>query len=230
MKAQVDLLTSAKQGNLQALEALMNRPLEPQGIVISLCSNNRCLTVTAEAPVNPPSKHSLISFIKQGLANIMPTGIYSVMVHGKVQGLSSIAWYQHFSLRHEPETFVTPEQMEHLSSSKLLPHSVAEPAAKMNGRSSFSTKSIPHFRQFLWANSLMLGALLGANVMGWFMPQRVAKTPWEYHILTVEDDNFAAAMENMGKHGWELSSARRAIASESDSEYSLYELILKRPK
>lgn len=268
MRAQVDLLESARQGDLESLELLINQPLEPKEIKVSLSVEQGCLTVTAEAPINPPSKHSFINFLKQGMTNVMPAGITSVVVHGKVQGLGAIAWHQQFSLQTdsptaelhrtefhrtepqktelqktepkrlefqqqecpqaEPRSFITPEQMEHFSRAKLTPSPGINLSSYAPRRS--RAQEPPQIRYFLWATSLMLGALLSAHIVTWFMPRSVARTEWEYHIVTLEDDNFDTAMKKLGQEGWELSYARRAIASESDTEYTLYELILKRPK
>ncbi|NJM57999.1 MAG: hypothetical protein HC857_11955 [Synechococcales cyanobacterium RU_4_20] len=247
--------------------------MEPKEIKVSLSVEQGCLTVTAEAPINPPSKHSFINFLKQGMTNIMPAGITSVVVHGKVQGLGAIAWHQQFSLQTdsptaelhrtelqktelqktelqktelqktepkrlefqqqecpqaEPRSFITPEQMEHFSRAKLTPSPGVNLSSYAPRRS--RAQEPPQIRYFLWATSLMLGALLSAHIVTWFMPRSVARTEWEYHIVTLEDDNFDTAIKKLGQEGWELSYARRAIASESDTEYTLYELILKRPK
>jgi hypothetical protein len=266
MKAQVDLLESARQGDLKSLQLLINQPLEPKCIEVTLCLQKGCLTVTAEAPINPPSKHSLINFLKLGMTNIMPLGVNSVLVHGKVQGLGDIAWQQRFALQAEPQeterpetkqpelrqpklrkpvsqrpsatrteateaqeaelrSFITPEHMKHFSQQSLVrqPQALAPQARR-------SSPPPPQIGYFLWATSLMLGALLSAHIVTWFMPRSLARTAWEYHIVTLGDEDFNAAIDKLGQEGWELSYARRAIASESDSEYTLYELILKRPK
>ncbi len=280
MKAQVDLLESARQGDLESLQLLINQPLEPKGIEVALHLDKGCLTVTAEAPINPPSKHSFINFLKLGMTNIMPMGVDSVLVHGKVQGLGEIAWQQRFALQAErpeteqpetghsatehserehsererqalrakaagvraagvraagaraagaretePRSFITPEHMKYFAQTSPAPNPQA-PGLQVRR----SSPPPPQIGYFLWATSLMLGALLSAHVVTWFMPRSLARTAWEYHIVTLEDDNFNTAIEKLGQEGWEISYARRAIASESESEYTLYELILKRPK
>ncbi len=220
MKTQVKLLDLAKQGDLDALVALINQPLEHKGIVASASLARGCLTITAESPEAPPAKLFFVDFVRQGVNTLSPAGIERVVVRGKVKGESQIAWRENFSLD-APREIVSS-----MSAASSKPAAYTSEIAPQPER---SQRRRPNALGFLWASSFLLGALLTASVVGWFMPQRLARTEWEYRIVSVEDADFNAALAELGTEGWELTYARRAIAEEGEIEYSLYELILKRP-
>ncbi len=222
MKTQVQLLESARKGNLDALVALINQPLVHKGITASVSVANRCLTVTAEAPEAPPEKSFFVNFVKQGINTLKPSGVERVVVRGKLEEDARILWRDHFLVDASSHT---PGSIPFFKSVEETPT-----AFNLNGATPKPVRRpLPVFG-FLWASSFLLGALLTATVLGWFMPQRLARTTWEYRIVSIEDQDFNSAMTELGKEGWELTYARRAVADGGDSEYSLYELIFKRPK
>jgi hypothetical protein len=216
MKTQVKLLDLAKQGDLDALVTLINQPLEHKGIVASASLARGCLTLTAESPDAAPAKLFFVDFVKQGINTLKPLGIERVIVRGRVKEDSQIVWRDHFSV--DSPQAAAPLAMRNPSSSP-------DPALQ----SERPQRPRPNALGFLWASSFLLGALLTASIVGWFMPQRIARTQWEYRIVSIEDTDFNAALVDLGQEGWELAYARRAIAEEGEVEYSLYEVILKRP-
>ncbi len=217
MKTQVKLLDLAKQGDLDALVTLINQPLEHKGIVASASLARGCLTLTAESPDAAPAKLFFVDFVKQGINTLKPLGIERVIVRGRVKEDSQIVWRDHFSVDSPPQV-TAPLAMRNSSPS---PDAALQPERSQPPR--------PNAVGFLWASSFLLGALLTASIVGWFMPQRIARTQWEYRIVSIEDADFNAALVDLGQEGWELAYARRAIAEEGEVEYSLYEVILKRP-
>ena len=357
MKTQVKLLDSAKQGNLDALVALINQPLEHRQIVASASLNRCCLTITAEAPNGPPGRLFFMDFVRQGINTLKPRGVKQVIVQGKQCQSSTIAWHDQFwvdspnlaeaspspsetapSLTAAEQTTQPSELSESaavdgpeiaarasqprdrsvdtivdtmsLAGENSGPASreltdlaaqletsssassgspdfeeaaqVAQATTKETSRraskeistestsgskSPMSESTVPETRTaepsvnhtrhrqvqssrakrapavqkpaprlmnhafgFLWASSFLLGGLLTVSVAGWFMPQRMARTEWEYRIVSIADDDFNLAIKELGQEGWELAYARRAIAEKDEVEYSLYEIILKRPK
>ncbi|NJM56915.1 MAG: hypothetical protein HC857_05040 [Synechococcales cyanobacterium RU_4_20] len=216
MKTQVKLLDLAKQGDLDALVTLINQPLEHKGIVASAGLARGCLTITAESPTIAPTKLFFVDFVKQGINTLKPAGIERVIVRGRTKEDSQIVWRDHFSV--EPPPQAAPSSMRNPSPK---PEAAPQPERLQRPR--------PNAMGFLWASSFLLGALLTASIVGWFMPQRIARTQWEYRIVSIEDVDFNQALVGLGKDGWELAYARRAIAEEGQVEYSLYEVILKRP-
>ncbi len=233
MKTQsVDLLESAKRGNLDALKTLISRPLAHKDITVSVTVMNHCLTVTAEAPDTAPDQDFFVNFLKQGMSSLQPSGIESVAVRGKVRDLYPIVWRDRFSI--QPKRVVNLYEGSERPPFEVAP-SERSPAPPPQRSSRAKTTPIPHLRSFLWASSFLLGALLSATILGWFMPQRLGRTEWEYRIVSVTDSDFSAAMTTLGKDGWEMAYARRAVATgvagdKENAEYSLYEVIFKRPK
>lgn len=57
--------------------------------------------------------------------------------------------------------------------------------------------------------------------------ERPRPTRWEYAIRTPSDATFSEEMTTLGKAGWEIVSARRALDTLTDS--AAYEVILRRP-
>lgn len=51
---------------------------------------------------------------------------------------------------------------------------------------------------------------------------------WQYQVLAIPDEAFAATMEALGRDGWELVTARRASDGDRSSPVFSYEVILKR--
>ena len=56
------------------------------------------------------------------------------------------------------------------------------------------------------------------------------KVVWEYKIEAISDIVFDWRMQEIGKEGWELVSARRAITGEGEASRGIYECIFSRKK
>lgn len=79
-----------------------------------------------------------------------------------------------------------------------------------------------------WIIVLMLVLILGLFAFNIFSPRVRTIPKWEYNVVGVMDVEFDAKMGKLGKEGWELVSARRAISGDSEARESLYECIFKR--
>jgi hypothetical protein len=74
--------------------------------------------------------------------------------------------------------------------------------------------------------------LIAVVIAGLLAYQRLGPEPtrtWEYKIVAPPDAAFELTINQLGKHGWEIVSARRATSGEGYSATAAYELILKRP-
>jgi hypothetical protein len=80
----------------------------------------------------------------------------------------------------------------------------------------------PSFLFFL--RLLAVVALLAYDRFG---PARVQQ--WQYMITAPGDAAFDQQMNQLGRDGWELVSARRATSGSGYSSTASYEMILKRP-
>lgn len=56
-----------------------------------------------------------------------------------------------------------------------------------------------------------------------------ASPQWEYRIEGLKDVEFRSELDRIGRGGWELVFARRAVNGESDDREAMYEVIFKRP-
>ncbi|WP_017718878.1 hypothetical protein [Kamptonema formosum] len=92
----------AKQGNPQAIKALLNQSLQPEGISVRVRLKNNCLTVIAESS-EPPEKSLTVKFIREKMEDLRPQWAHRVVVHGRAAGNTSTVWRVGFDLYSEPE-------------------------------------------------------------------------------------------------------------------------------
>jgi len=76
---------------------------------------------------------------------------------------------------------------------------------------------------------ILLAILAGATVLQ-LLGSWLSWTDWEYRIEGTRDEQWQTEMAALGRAGWELASARRAVHGEGVSSVGLYECIFKRPK
>ena len=93
---QPSLSTLAKQGNPQALTALINRSLRPKGITAKIALKQGCLNVMLESAQIPAPHY--VRVIQKGLINLGVQSIKRVKVYGKQIGKQRPAWCQEFQL------------------------------------------------------------------------------------------------------------------------------------
>lgn len=78
------LQESAKRGNIKALEALMSKSFESQGVTVQVASKNTLLKVALKGRTAPPQ--SMAAQVKKGLITLSPKGFERVMVTAKTIG------------------------------------------------------------------------------------------------------------------------------------------------
>ena len=101
-------LQAAKQGNPQAIAALMSRSLQNKGITVKATSTSNCLTITAESQAAPP-KEALVPFLKSGITKLTPLNISRVVIRGRAVGQTTAAWQDSFSLEPSQSQLDTTE-------------------------------------------------------------------------------------------------------------------------
>jgi hypothetical protein len=99
---QLNLLESAKQGDLIAIEALMNLPLQPRGVTAKTALNNGCLYVVLSS-TRLLNRTTLVNFVRQGLSNLEVASIDVVKVYAHKVGEPSPVWMSEFVLRQVPD-------------------------------------------------------------------------------------------------------------------------------
>jgi hypothetical protein len=94
---QSNLLDLAKQGEPDAIAALMNAVLEPKGIKTYAEREHDCLNILLESP-KTLNQETLVAFIKKGLLELGSPSIRSVKAQSKKIGLDAPSWTQEFEL------------------------------------------------------------------------------------------------------------------------------------
>ncbi len=108
--SQINLMEMAKQGDLNALAALMNRSLRVHSIFAELNLTQGCLVVSAMFEQSAPNKTSLVDMLKRGLTNIYPKGVQRVMIQAMSIHDRAVVWQS---------AFVMPAKTEVSSGSAL---------------------------------------------------------------------------------------------------------------
>lgn len=109
---QPNLLELARQGDPNAIAALINAVLEPKGITAKASLENACLSVVLESAkaLNP---ETLVNLIYKGLIELEVESIQSVKIYGQKSGESSFSWVSKFVLSLPPsETLEVENQLE----------------------------------------------------------------------------------------------------------------------
>jgi hypothetical protein len=102
---QSNLLELAKQGEPEAIAALMNVVLKPKGITARARFEGGVLCVFLEAP-KPLNQDTLVTFIRKGLLELNNDAIQAVRACGKRTNEQGLAWTKDFLVHPELE----PEQ------------------------------------------------------------------------------------------------------------------------
>lgn len=87
----------AKQGDPQAISALINKALNPKGLKVHATLTSGCLTLITESQT-PPETTFVVDFIYKGLKKLNPNSVEKVVIQGKISGQSNFLWREEFSL------------------------------------------------------------------------------------------------------------------------------------
>ncbi|GAB4384037.1 MAG: hypothetical protein Kow00121_46970 [Elainellaceae cyanobacterium] len=121
---QPHLIEQAKQGDPQAIAALMNKSLQPKGMTALVERRGDYLEVVLEAE-RVPNRQALTAFVEKGIHNLGIGSIRSIRVLGQQIGAEAPAWthdldLQTFTPEFEPEpSFDAPDS--YLVSEELPP-------------------------------------------------------------------------------------------------------------
>src|SRR3712207_823046 len=94
---QPSLLELAKQGNAQAIAALINRQLQPKGVTAKAALKDGCLQVMLES-TQVPNQQALVEFIRKGITSLEAASIQQVKVYGRQTGGEFPSWSQEIEL------------------------------------------------------------------------------------------------------------------------------------
>lgn len=116
-----NLIEQAKRGDPTAIATLMNRSLEPQGIIASVERDSSRLQVLLEGS-QLPSRDVLVTFVQNGISNLGLDDISIVEVAGKQTDQAERAWTHEWQL--EP---IAPEAEENPPTRITVPPPPAPP-------------------------------------------------------------------------------------------------------
>lgn len=84
-------LQLAKQGDVKAITALMNRVLESKGITAKATLRDSCLQIILEAN-QLPHQNALVEFVTKGITSLEVESIKSVKIYGRQVGEEFPVW------------------------------------------------------------------------------------------------------------------------------------------
>lgn len=90
-------LELAKQGDPNAIAALLNRTLQPKGITASAEQEDGFLHIILKA-AQVPNQQAVVTFIHQGMTKLESEAIHSVRIDGYQNGQDIPAWSDEFGL------------------------------------------------------------------------------------------------------------------------------------
>ncbi|WP_204106721.1 MULTISPECIES: hypothetical protein [Spirulina sp. CCY15215] len=94
---QTNLLELAKQGDPDAIAALLARQFQPKGITVTATLEEKCLYL-AIAAAKVPKQTTFSNYLHQSLDKLTPQAIHRVEISGYKQGDSHSSWSEEFSL------------------------------------------------------------------------------------------------------------------------------------
>jgi len=94
---QPHLLEQAKQGDAQAIAALMNKSLQPKGMTAYVERQGDHLEVVLKSD-RIPNRQALTTFVEQGIQNLGVEAIRSVTISGQQIGATTSAWTERLDL------------------------------------------------------------------------------------------------------------------------------------
>ena len=100
-----NILELAKRGSPKAIAVLMNRHLQPKGIIAKADLRGGCLQVLLESE-QILDQLTLVAFVRKGVTNLGTEAIKKVRVYGKQTSEKFPAWIQEIELI--PQTLVSP--------------------------------------------------------------------------------------------------------------------------
>ena len=95
---QPNLLELAKQGDAKAIATLINRQLQPQGIIAKTALKDGCLQVMLESG-QVPNQQALVALIHKWITSLGSEPIKKVKVYGRQIGETFPAWSQEVETR-----------------------------------------------------------------------------------------------------------------------------------
>ena len=114
--AMPNFLELAKNGNTNAIEALINKSFGSQGVIAHINKTESTLKIALETPSKPGPDKTLVIRLKAGLNTIKPNGVDKVFVSAKTLNSDQLLWYSQWELNSSKKTDrVAPSQVPNKS-------------------------------------------------------------------------------------------------------------------
>ncbi|MBD1863864.1 MULTISPECIES: hypothetical protein [Trichocoleus] len=158
--SQPDLLKPAKQGNIEAIAALMNRLLQPKNITAKASLKDNCLQMMLESE-QVPNQQVLVEFVRKSTVVLGLESIQKLRVYGRQIGEDFPAWQQELDVSQATLSLASSIDSEQISVEEMA---VAIPEVTSILKSLPETASQPQKseqpQRSLWGS--VFGAVTGA--------------------------------------------------------------------
>lgn len=133
-----ELLQSSKQGDAGAIATLINRSLEPKGIIVEVDAKHRCLQIRVKSN-RMLDQETIVQFLVRGIKKLDIESVDDLKIFSQSSGQRLPDWIQEISLRDKPQRSPTEEV-------KLTPTPFTAQKSQRSSHASPETrrKSIPN--------------------------------------------------------------------------------------
>lgn len=176
---QSNFLELAKQGNIDAISALINCFMQPKGIIAKAKLNEGCLQVMLESNQVPDEKVS-VDFISKTMSGL-GGDIKKVKIYGRKTGDRFPAWTQEFENNSISKSFHSETNTSQSSASKLrdMSGNVKHSGTQVQNKINPPKKNQEDWQKTVIVGSLIVGGMIGTSiVIGLFLsrPQQPSLT------------------------------------------------------
>lgn len=211
----------------QELPSILKSCLPSNDLTLQVNQSGSHLSVVINRPITATSVNyeEIAEQLITKIRTLKLPNVQSVKLYGRPAKSKQVEWQASHSLLIEDSNPFDAG----LSHSKTAVSQASTPTASAKpAKSSFQTylEQFSYYSNVISAASLLgLLLLLGFNTLA---GQKTQIVTYEYKIDSIPDSSFTETMNQLGTEGWELTFARRA--QDSTTETFSYECIFKRQK
>lgn len=118
------LLHQARQGDPQAIAALINAALAPQGVSVKAYLRHPCLEILLRS-AHGLNQHATVAFLRQGMVRLRVGNLQKVRAYAWQQGADFPIWVAEFVIYAEARPTPQPGQLERLQELASKGHPIA---------------------------------------------------------------------------------------------------------
>jgi hypothetical protein len=150
-----EVLNAAKQGNPEAITALINRALQPKGITARAKLVNGTLQVMLEGNITPNQSES-VAYVAKGIKGLGIPGISHLIIAGRAVGSEQLEWTERIELIPQQQTIQVPK----ISTSPKREHPQSTPGRPASGLK-YQAPSMERNHLIKFAISSAIGVAVG---------------------------------------------------------------------